>query len=87
MIKIKVKNATSKEEMQLINEIVYLLTTETEITSTRANKTHNYTKEELQQQYECPNGDEVCNIGYACDACPYNKQLTEEKKWEGEKNE
>ena len=75
MIKIKIKNATGKEEMQLINEIVKYLDKEIEITSTRANKTHNYTKESLQEKFKCPDNDAICNIGYACDACPYNKEL------------
>jgi hypothetical protein len=75
MIQIKIKNATDKEEMALINKIVNHLDKETEITSTRANKTHNYTKEDLQQKYKCPNGQAICNIGYACDACIYNTDL------------
>ena len=54
MIKIKIKNTTGKEEMQLINEIVKHLNKETEITSTRANKTHNYTKESLLKKFKCP---------------------------------
>jgi len=52
MIKIKIKNATGEEEMQLINEIVKYLDKETEITSTRANKTTLYTKEKLQDTVE-----------------------------------
>lgn len=30
---------------------------------------------------KCTNeGDIVCNLGYACDACPYNKELKAKKK-------
>lgn len=26
--------------------------------------------------------EEICNIGYACDACPYNKKLKHKHEWE-----
>ena len=94
MIKIKIKNATGEDEIDLIRKIIQCLDCkETEIISTRANKNKTFNKDnytswvwtEMHQktpmerkeeaEFKCPDNDAICNIGYACDACPYNTEL------------
>lgn len=37
-----------------------------------------YLKEQKKEQvFQCPENKSICNLGYACDACPYNKDLKE----------
>lgn len=33
-----------------------------------------------EKEFKCPEGKFICNVGYACDACPYNEDLKKEKK-------
>lgn len=54
-------------------------------------KTWDLMYEEIRQQidledyelnkdtFKCPNNSMICNQEYACDACPYNKDLKNEK--------
>ena len=37
---------------------------------------HIYLKDE--PSYRCPEDASICNLGYACDACPYNPELKKE---------
>lgn len=37
----------------------------------------------MEEDFKCPNettNKTICNIGYACDSCPYNKDIKEEVK-------
>ena len=40
---------------------------------------YNVTLEYDNENFECPNNREPCNIGYACDACPYNEEIDANK--------
>jgi len=37
-----------------------------------------FTNEDILD-FKCPNNSMICNQGYACDACPYNEDLKDER--------